>query len=199
MGQGDLQVQREKAHMAKFDLDTYETVGERIAKAHEKYPDLRIVTNLVETVRDEANRPLQYVVQAQIWLGDVLKGQDYAEEIVGNGPVNKTSALENCTTSAIGRALACGLALQGTDPRKTRPSREEMEKVERMQNQPAKMQSAEEEALALEGFAQIADIADMDELKNFYSGAAQAGILHVNIDGMTLNKLISKRKKELEA
>lgn len=37
-------------------------------------------------------------------------GNDYAEEFRGQGMVNKTSALENCCTSAIGRALAsCGL------------------------------------------------------------------------------------------
>jgi hypothetical protein len=38
-------------------------------------------------------------------------GSGMAEEIRGQGNVNKTSALENCETSAIGRALACiGLA-----------------------------------------------------------------------------------------
>ena len=37
-------------------------------------------------------------------------GIDYAEEFRAQGPVNKTSAVENCCTSAIGRALAsCGL------------------------------------------------------------------------------------------
>ena len=36
-------------------------------------------------------------------------GNDFAEEFRGQGMVNKTSALENCCTSAIGRALAsCG-------------------------------------------------------------------------------------------
>ena len=34
-------------------------------------------------------------------------GNDYAEEYRAAGMVNKTSALENCCTSAIGRALAC--------------------------------------------------------------------------------------------
>ena len=182
--------------MARFDLDAYETVGERIAKAHEKHPDLRIITQLVHTQRDESGRPIQYVVQAQVWLGDVLKGQDYAEEIVGSSNVNRTSALENCTTSAIGRALACGLALQGTDPRKTRPSREEMEKVQRMTNAPS--HTPEQEQLAIEAFGQVADINDMDELKNFYAGAQQAGLLHINIDGVTLATVIGKRKKELE-
>lgn len=182
--------------MARFDLDAYETVGERIAKAHEKHPDLRIITELVHTQRDESGRPIQYVVQAQVWLGDVLKGQDYAEEIVGSSNVNRTSALENCTTSAIGRALACGLALQGTDPRKTRPSREEMEKVQRMTNTPT--HTPEQEQLAIEAFGQVAEISDMDELKNFYAGAQQAGLLHINIDGVTLATVIGKRKKELE-
>ncbi len=38
-------------------------------------------------------------------------GKGYAEEIRNAGPVNRTSAVENCETSAIGRALAnIGLA-----------------------------------------------------------------------------------------
>jgi len=40
----------------------------------------------------------------------VSVGEGYAEEIRGSSNVNKTSAIENCETSAIGRALAsCGL------------------------------------------------------------------------------------------
>lgn len=51
----------------------------------------------------------------------------YAEEIRGSSPVNKTSFVENCETSAIGRALAnCAYATHGK-----RPSREEMGKVQR--------------------------------------------------------------------
>jgi len=52
------------------------------------------------------------VVQALVTLtqGGVV-GSGMAEEIRGQGNVNKTSALENCETSAIGRALASiGLA-----------------------------------------------------------------------------------------
>ena len=38
-------------------------------------------------------------------------GNDFAEELRGSGMVNKTSAVENCLTSSIGRALsACGLS-----------------------------------------------------------------------------------------
>lgn len=182
--------------MARFDLESYETVGERINKAHELYPDIRILTHLVETVRDEFNKPLQYIVQAQVWIGDVLKGQDYAEEIVGSSNVNRTSALENCTTSAIGRALASGLNLQGSNPKSTRPSREEMEKVERMTT---KAHTPEQQKMAEEASAQLADITSVAELRNLYTGAQEAGILHIPVGTSTLNGLIGARKKELEA
>ena len=184
--------------MARFDLDSYETVGERIAKAHDKHPDLRIISNLVETIRDEAGRPIQYVVQAQVWLGDVLKGQDYAEEMVGSSNVNRTSALENCTTSAIGRALAAGLALQGVDPRKTRPSREEMEKVVRYESAAKVQIDPEKQALAVTAISKVAEIADIEQLRNFYTEAQQAGILTLEMDGTSVNALIARRKKELE-
>lgn len=46
------------------------------------------------------------VVQAKIYLNDKLIGSGLAEEIRGKGFVNETSAVENCETSAIGRALA---------------------------------------------------------------------------------------------
>ncbi|MAL84595.1 MAG: hypothetical protein CMF11_09705 [Idiomarina sp.] len=58
---------------------------------------------------DDAQR---VVVKATIHNMDgTIVGSGMAEEIRGQGNVNKTSALENCETSAIGRALASlGLA-----------------------------------------------------------------------------------------
>lgn len=181
--------------MAKFDLESYETVAERTIRAREQFPDLRIINTPLETVRDEFNRPIQYIMMSQIYVGEILMAQDVAEEIVGNGPVNKTSALENASTSATGRALA-NMGFMGADPRKTRPSREEMEKVERMTTP---THSPEQEQMAVTAIAQINDIQTIAELRNFYTGAQEAGILHIQINGQSINGLIGARKKALEA
>jgi hypothetical protein len=105
-----------------FNLADYEPVEVRLEKFIKDYPDFRISTEL-EVV--EASR---YIVKAYLFK----TGQDsiawatgYAEETVSTRGVNQTSALENCETSAIGRALANA----GYAPKGKRPSREEMSKV----------------------------------------------------------------------
>jgi hypothetical protein len=58
----------------------------------------------------------------------------YAEEIKSERGVNATSFVENCETSAIGRAIAnCPLQAPASGPR---PSRNEMQKVERLLTSP---------------------------------------------------------------
>jgi hypothetical protein len=113
-----------------FNLDDYQTVAERLDEALKEHGDMRVITSLEHTERLDG-RPVQYVMKAELWLGTTLVSTGWAEEIVGNSPVNKTSALENCETSAVGRALA-NFGFQGKNPSATRPSRNEMEKVERV-------------------------------------------------------------------
>jgi hypothetical protein len=58
----------------------------------------------------------------------------YAEEVKSDRGVNATSFVENCETSAIGRAIAnCPLQAPTSGPR---PSRNEMQKVERLTTSP---------------------------------------------------------------
>ena len=113
-----------------FDLDSYEPVSARLARWLDQHPDTRILTEiLTEPGADVC------VVKASIWLGDGLVATGHAEEVRGAGNVNRTSHVENCETSAIGRALA-NAGLAGSDPSK-RPSREEMSKVARYSSSPA--------------------------------------------------------------
>lgn len=115
-----------------FNLSDYQTVAERLDEALKEHPDMRIITHLIEVQRTPDGRPLQYIMKAEVWLGTILVSTGWAEEIVGNSPVNKTSALENCETSAIGRSLG-NFGYQGKNPSATRPTRTEMEKATRQE------------------------------------------------------------------
>ena len=111
---------------ARFNLNDYATVAERITAFWAKHPEGRIHTTLVEYAADHV------VMRAEIFSDreDARPvATDYAEEIRTERGVNSSSMVENCSTSAIGRALAnYGMSLS-----KARPSREEMQKVQRME------------------------------------------------------------------
>jgi hypothetical protein len=107
-----------------FNLDDYEPVASRLDRFLKAHPDARVITDLVHYLADIA------VFKAELWLDGEIIATGWAEEIRGQGNVNKTSHLENCETGAVGRALA-NAGLSGSDFTK-RPSREEMGKVQRM-------------------------------------------------------------------
>jgi hypothetical protein len=121
-----------------FDLSAYEPVAERLDRwLNEKLAGYNASTNdyprVLTRMVSEPGADI-CVIRAELWLGENLIATGYAEEVRGAGNVNRTSHVENCETSAIGRALAnCGMA--GSDMTK-RPSREEMAKVQRTSNGP---------------------------------------------------------------
>jgi hypothetical protein len=112
-----------------FNLEDYETVEERLVKFWKEHPDGRIYTEIVEHTFQ------RFIVKASIYRTEVDAHPwttGFAEETVSTRGVNSTSALENCETSAIGRALAnANYAAKGK-----RPSRQEMAKVNQGQPKP---------------------------------------------------------------
>lgn len=100
----------------------YETVASRVQRFREKHSDkYGIITDVVSRTDD------MVVVKAMIVrYGEVLRDENgtytdqaviatgYAEESRTSSSINRTSALENAETSAIGRALA-NFGLAGTE------------------------------------------------------------------------------------
>ncbi len=86
----------------------YITVAERIAVFREEHPDWTILTEIVSANEDRV------VMKAAISDHERILATGYAEEVRASSQINRTSALENCETSAVGRALAF-LGLAGTE------------------------------------------------------------------------------------
>jgi hypothetical protein len=147
--------------MRKFDLSTYALVDERL-RAFWRNPitqDARIVTHNVST--DDKT----WIIKTEIFIGAgdqanaLPKVTGWASELRSD-----QFALERCETSSIGRALANWLwtgskELDGTP----RPSREEMEKVERVA-QPA-----------TDWIAEAQGILNVNDLRNLYTRAKAQG------------------------
>lgn len=86
----------------------YLTVADRIHAVRQEHPEWRIITHLVDSGQ-------LVVMSATIQDGEgktIATG--YAEEERGSSNINRTSALENAETSAVGRALAFA-GYQGTE------------------------------------------------------------------------------------
>ena len=79
----------------------YQTVALRVQKFREAHPDWAIITAIVS--RDDST---VVMVASIINAEGRIIATGHAEENRSASQINQTSALENCETSAIGRALA---------------------------------------------------------------------------------------------
>ena len=130
--------------MAKFNLENYETVEDRLKKYWEDNPQGRIWTDVAHITDDGTC----VTIKAEIYVWTEKDGlycvaTGIAQETKGQGGfANADAWMENCETSAIGRALA-NWKYQGST--KPRPSREEMSKVQ-VEKKPVKKATKKEQA-----------------------------------------------------
>ena len=93
------------AWQAKAYLEHYKTVAQRIAEYRKQYPDDTITTRIYSQ-DDKRVVCVARVYRRKSAKNRFLISDGYAQEYIGSNEVNKESWLENCMTSAIGRALA---------------------------------------------------------------------------------------------
>ena len=109
-----------------YNPDDYEVVEVRLKKFWKENPDGKVKTKLIEKSEDG----MMVICFAEVYENKddtepkaTGMAQEYQDDKSG---ANRTSWMENCETSAIGRALA-NWKYQGN--KKARPSKEEMSKV----------------------------------------------------------------------
>lgn len=133
----------------RFNPEEYESVDERLRKFWGAHPDGRVSTVLIS----DPNAIDECVVYAEIFFhSDEARprGTGLASEKRNSGGANNGAHLENCETSAIGRALAnCGFSGN------KRASREEMQKVSRQQ--PERQAEPQQQATPQQGQAPADD------------------------------------------
>ena len=86
----------------------YSTVNERHKHLLTYFPEARFNE---EVIFHDADR---VVVKTELYIGDVIYSVGHAEEYRNANFINKTSALENCSSSSLGRCLAA-FGLSGSE------------------------------------------------------------------------------------
>ena len=91
----------------------YKTVALRVAEFRDKFPTYFLTTEIVK-IDDDQCIIKAYVGQHQVNGENHVFATGHAQEFRKASQINGTSYVENCETSAIGRALAC-LGIGGTE------------------------------------------------------------------------------------
>lgn len=78
----------------------YVTVNERLKEFRNTYAGYSIQTDIVELGQDYCTIKASIIDE-----NGVIRSTGYAREVVAKSPINKFAFVENCETSAIGRAL----------------------------------------------------------------------------------------------
>jgi len=155
--------------VANFNLADYETVDSRIKRFYGDNPNGRISTELI--AYEGAVGATRWIVKAHVFRDrehPEPDGTGYAFEVDGSGMANKTSALENGETSAIGRALA-NIGYSGDK----RASREEMAKAAGANAQTVASVDA---VVANEWIETLEAATSVAQLQAAWEGAGAAGV-----------------------
>lgn len=164
-------------------LEGYIEVNVRIQRFWEKFPAGRISTEIyswvdgVVVVKAAAYRDIKDEFPA---------ATGFAYEREGSTFINKTSALENCESSAVGRALA----ILGFEIKKSVASKEEVANAMHQQKQPNAMDLANQtKSLVREAYIKI----------HGSTNGMTAWATKMNDDGVSLEGMLEYLQTQLES
>ena len=141
----------------------YVEVNERIRYFRENYPQGSIVTELVSNVDGVC------VFKATAYNMDVIIATGHAYEKEGSTFINKTSYIENCESSAIGRCLGiAGIGIDGS-----------VASAEEVQTAIANQVDKETINRALEKLRKSKEIDDYDTAQDIYNWAVKQNCIIV--------------------
>ena len=178
--------------MAKFNLDNYETVEERLKQYWIDNPNGKIETNVVHITDDGTC----VTIKAEVFVNTDEQykciSTGIAQETKGQGGFANTDAwVENCETSAIGRALA-NWNYQGS--KSPRPSRQEMSKVG---NKPADVKVEKPKMTTDKEDIQVLEKAKKEFAESITEkpSTIKADQMNMLIDGFGLDKTVAQNYK----
>ena len=193
-----ISIERKDKETGKKVVKKYAEVNQRIKAFRMVYPMGTIET---EILKDDDN---VCMVRASIYNGDILLATATAREEKTASFINKTNYVENCETSAVGRALGmCGFGIDASvaSAEEIQNSIQKQEKIEKESNLP----------MTEEQMFMIANLEGKykDQLRKFYNKdildltreEAETSINSLKAKGVeikTKNQVELERKKEEE-
>lgn len=159
-------------------------------------------TSMIESAKGKAMTHVQLKVAYTFYgsEGDFISATVYSEAM-DYGDKATAKAMSVALRTALLQTLALPTDEPDPDSQSYERGADSIANPVRTKSTPveAKAPTQEQIEMANEAMQQVNEITDMEELKNFYKGAQDAGLLYINVMGENLNAKIGAKKKELES
>jgi hypothetical protein len=150
-----------------FNLDNYEDVNARIKRFRFEFPTGRLEC-YIEDIDIKAGYILVKALAFRNYEDEKPAATDYAYEVRDSSKINANWWVENCVTSAYGRVIGA------LTPSEARPTRQDMERVQRIEDDHKSRQDAAHGLLTAYEIEQMKVKAQTDQWSNPVPSMAEA-------------------------
>lgn len=171
----------------------YAEVNQRIKAFRMVYPEGSIITDLVQLENGICT------IKAVIKNGELVLGTGIAQEKESSSYINKTSYIENCETSAVGRALGmCGFGIDVSvcSAEELQNALNNQEKTAKKDEEKTSKTAAKEEAIQAEE-TQYATEEQVDKLNKYFANNNEAR--QKTLDKHKINHFVQMERKAAQA